>query len=282
MARTPLRLDTVAPDYPRRFGDRERKLIEALQTDKNIEELFEAPECYDPFSRKAVGSPVAFSSKTEPLAEDEFTFRVGKTTFQGHVIAAESTGTTEFNLPYVSADGLEMAASGENDHITSVELTNGIVGGLGCAYTVGSLPDGKAVIFEAKIKIDGVSEVTELWCGFRKAEAFNTDPDGYDEMACFNIGEDADGQIEIHTILNGAATTRTDTTETDWADAAEKALRVEVANDGVCTFTIDGAAPAVTQAFTFDSGEVIVPFVALTPETGDPGVSISEWRCGVK
>ena len=108
-------------------------------------------------------------------------------------------------------------------------------------------------------------------------------------MAAIHIGETgatvADGQFNIATILNNVATVYTDTTLTDAADATEYALRVEVANNGACTFKIAGSVPTVTKAFSFDSGEKIIPF--LFAETtaasthGDPGIIISSWKCGV-
>ena len=93
--------------------------------------------------------------------------------------------------------------------------------------------------------------------GFRKAEAYQTNLDDYDEMAVLNV---ISGNITIETILNAGSTTSTDTTD-NWADAATHELKVMVAADGTVTYAIDGADPTVTAAFSFDAGEVVIPFM---------------------
>ena len=226
------------------------------------------------------------------MAGNEIAFHTSKHTFLAHVQSVQ--GTAIHSFPSVSAAGLEVTTDSDaTSGITGWEITNGILATSKAAYTVGSLPQGKAIFLEANILIDDISDVTEMALGFRKAEAFQVAVDNYDEMASFNVGADADGQIEIHTILNAAATAETDTTETDWADAKAYRLRVEVKNDGKCKFLLTAATasaaaaaaadlrePTITASFTFDDGEVIVPFLFLACETGDPGVSISSWEVG--
>lgn len=270
MARTPLTIETLlAGEYPKRFNKRELKLIEALLSDQNIDEDFQQALIVSNMDN-------ADGSVYTGAAGEECSFHTGKNAFEFHQAAVATPAVV---TPFQSADGLEVKPVAAAD---ALEITNGITALSKAAYTVGSFPEDKTIFFECTVKIDDISDVTELAVGFRKAEAYQAAVDDYDEMAAFNIGQDADGQIEIHTILNNAATAETDTTETDWADGGEHTLRVEVANDGVCTFKYDGAEPTVTATFTFDSGEVIVPFLFLDTETGDPGVSVSAWKCGVK
>lgn len=275
MARIPLGIESdAAGSYQTRLSKRELKVLETLRDETNVNDSFE--------SAVTVGSinQVDGAAYTGAAAEV-----VGVTTSKAQYemyVSSVATGAAVVG-PYCVGAGLEiklMAGGTGPDHI---ELGHGITADSQAAYTVGSLPGGKTIFFETQVTIDDISDLTQLWMGFRKAEAYQaTDPDAYDEMACFNIGEDADGQIEIHTILNNAATTTTDTTETDWADGNTKTLRVEVADNGVCTFLIDGAAPTVTASFTFDSGEVIVPFFRADSETGDPGINIGTWKVGSK
>ena len=100
--------------------------------------------------------------------------------------------------------------------------------------------------------------------GFRKVEALNADVHAYDEMAgLFPIS----GNISIQTILNNAATVTTDTTD-DWADAGIHTLGVYVDKAGAVTYTIDGAAPTTTAAFSFDAGEVVTPFLHFLQASG--------------
>jgi len=259
----------AAGEFPTRLNKRERKVLDTLRKETNITDTFEQAFVVSNIDN-ADGS--AYTGATG----EEVGFSTGRNSFECHQAAVNAAAVV---TPFQSADGLEVKPVAGAD---ALEVGNGISSKSKAAYVVGSLPSSSPVFFEAVIKIDDISDVTELGFGFRKAEAYQAAVDNYDEMASFNIGQDADGQIEIHTILNGAATAETDTTETDWADTEEKTLRIEVANDGTCTFSIDGSAPTITASFTFDSGEVIVPFLFLDTETGDPGVSVSSWEVGSK
>lgn len=178
-----------------------------------------------------------------------------------------------FKAPYVSSDGLELTVSSAGD---ALEITNGTTSRARQTFTVGQAN----FYFKTTFKIDDISDVTELFAGLRKVEAYQADPDNYDEMAAFNIGKDADGQLEIHTILNGASPSETDTTETDWANGGEHTLQINVDRDGTCTFRYDNEEPTVTATFKFDDGEVLMPFLHMNTETGDPGTSISLWEAG--
>ncbi len=160
----------------------------------------------------------------------------------------------------------------------ALELTNGITSLSKAAHTVGSLKQPK-IFFQTKIKIDDISDVTEMFIGFRKAEAYQVDPDSYAAVAAFHIGATDDGRISITTSVSSTETV-VDTTLTDWGDGDEKTLRIEVQNDGKCSFFVDGATPTVTASFSFTAAEVIVPFIHMNSETGDPGVSISQYQVG--
>ncbi len=261
--------DTVS-NYQRKANARERKLAEAILYSENID---------DDFSSALVCSNFDNTDGTiyTGAAGEKIGVHSGRAGYEYYCAA----GTAAVVAPYQSADGLEV-----KPQITAgaVEMTNGTTALSRAAHVVGSLlaTDAKEIYFKTKIKIDDISDVTELWVGMRKAEAYQADPENYDELVAFNIGKDADGQIEIHTILNGATTVETDTTETDWANGGEHTLEIRVTNGGVVSFLYDGATPTVTKAFTFDSGEVILPFLHLDTETGDPGVSISEWKVGYR
>lgn len=261
----------AAAVYPQRMSSQQKKLFEAVKYDTNIEENFDSQLCVSSVDKEG-----ALLATSTPAAGDEIVMYSRKNPFEMHVMSIN--GTPVHSFPFVSADGLELNVDDDaTNGITGIEISNGIVTNCSAALTVGTDHD---IFFEAVVKIDDISDVTELWMGLRKAEAYQVDPDNYDEMCAYNVGKDADGQIEIHTILNNGATSETDTTEADWADGNEKTLLIKVDKNGLCSFQIDGSEPAVVPSFSFDSGEVIVPFVALTAETGDPGVSISSWKAG--
>lgn len=262
--------DTIS-NYQRKLNKREAKLAEAILYSENID---------DDFSSALIVSNMDNADGTvyTGAAGEELGLHSGRAAYEMHVAAAATPAVV---TPFQSADGLELKPVAAAD---ALEITNGITAQSRAAHVVGSLlaTDSKEVYMSAKIKIDDISDVSELAVGWRKAEAYQAAVDNYDEMATINVGGAADGRIDLQTILNGSATVVTDTTEADWADGETKTLEVRVNNAGVVSYRIDGSQPTVVAAFTFDAAEVIVPFCFLDTETGDPGVSISEWKVGYR
>lgn len=135
-----------------------------------------------------------------------------------------------------------------------------------------------------KITLDDVSGVNPLWVGFRKKAAYGATFTSYSDYAVIGIGASA-GQIYTNTELNGAGNTATDTTQT-WADATTRVLEVRVDINGVVTFYIDGYAPTVTQALTFDAGDEMIPtvYALQSADIGTPSllefaaVATNNWR----
>ena len=122
--------------------------------------------------------------------------------------------------------------------------------------------------------------------GFRKVEDFNdghvpilkaaSAGDGvYTDFAAFGVMGDTN--LEIMTDLNGSGTsTNTDCGASVPVDAQNCRLRITVSSAGVVTYSfvvnaVAGAgtlaAPATTAAFTFDDGDVIVPYIATMSDT---------------
>ena len=261
-------------NYPTGFGKRELKLLETAREDhKNILESWDAPLVWS-----SVDQEGALLATSTPAAGDEIAFRTTKHTFLAHIQSVN--GTPVHSFPFVSANGLELNTDDDvTNGILGWEITNGILGTSKCAYTIGSFSEpAKKIFFEATINETDISDITKLFIGFRKAEAFQASVDDYDEAAA--IGIDDSGNIDIMTILNGAGTDTVDTTQNK-TEATAITLRVTVANNGKVEFFIDGAKPTVTTTFTFDSGEVIIPFLHFVADTGDPGAYVSVWRCGV-
>lgn len=161
-------------------------------------------------------------------------------------------GTQTILAPVFSASGLNIAMDQTNND--GVELTNGITSRGKQTFTVGTDP---GFYFTATLTIADVSGTDDLAVGFRKAEAYQANVDDCDEAAFLNV---ISGAIKIETILNNAATTTTDTTQTV-ADAGTVTLTVKVSSSGQVTYEINGAAPTVTANYTFDNGEVVVPFL---------------------
>jgi len=287
MARIPLGITSDAPgNYQTRLNNREKKVLETLREERNVNLTFKNQPVYS--SMTAAGTVVP----TEATAADVIPMTLDGESAELHLSVVETTGTALYACPNVaSANTLSCPLDADvTDGPTAQEITFGVTSGSKCAYTVGSFPQAKTIMLEATIAVADVSDLDQFFFGWRKAEAYQAEPDNYDEMAAFHVGETGatvdDGYISIATILNGAATTYTPTTETDWADTGSHTLKIEVDNDGTCRFYYDGAEPTATATFSFDSGEVIVPFFFYEntsgSTTGDPTITVSALKCGTK
>lgn len=159
---------------------------------------------------------------------------------------------TIIGLGSLSTTGCSVAGDQTDNDGREVAFAGGITSRAPRAYTV-----GRAFFARLKFSIAVVAGTDDCAFGFRKAEAYQTNLDDYDEMAVLNV---ISGDIKIETILNAGATSTIDTTE-NWADTESHELRVDVAANGAVTFAVDGAAPSTTAAFTFDAGEVVIPFM---------------------
>ena len=222
----------------------------------------------------------------EAAAGAEIAMHTQKAGYEQHLAVVESSGTATYSFPKVTTSGLSLPLDANvTDGVTAAELTTGITSRSPGACTVGA---GVSMFVECELSIADISDLEQLIVGFRKAEAYQADPDNYDELAAIHIGETgatvADGQINILTILNNGATVYTDTTLADWADGGQHTLRVTVSGSGKVTFLVDGAVPTVTKVFSFDDGEVVVPFIYYQntsgSTTGDPGIVLLSYKAG--
>lgn len=200
-------------------------------------------------------------------AGDENVMVFPENAFEYHIL-----GTQTILAPSLTATGLNIGMDQtDND---GVEISQGIFSNAKHAYTVGT--DG-AFFLSVQFKIADVSGTDDCAIGFRKAEAYQANIDDYDEMAALNV---ISGNITIETILNNASTTSTDTTD-DWADGETHTLTVIVDAEGAVYYEIDGAVPTTTASFTFDEGEVVVPFLYFLNASDVAGaVELITWECG--
>lgn len=265
----------------RRMGAREKQALTQATLGRFCKDEFESGQPVISAVDKNAGTLLP----AEAAAGAEIAFSTRHGSYEQHLAVVESTGTALYAFPTISADGLELPLDANvTDGVTAQEITNGINASSPCAFTVGT---DRPFYFECKVKIDDVTDLEELFVGFRKAEAYQADPDSYDEMAAFHIGETggtvADGQVNLATILNNGSTSYTDTTEDDWADGETHTMKIVVLKSGEVEFIWDGAAPSTTASFKFDAGEVVVPFLYADntsgATTGDPGVTIVSWKC---
>ena len=232
------------------------------------------------------------------------------TPVQGSIIGAHTVAASGFMVEgtIVATDtnstvaGLNLqgdAATGDN---TGMEL---IIGGTQfgghAACTIGT----HALTFDATFHSVDFTDQDCVSIGFRKIEEFETEHaatvaaasgDGlYTDYVTFGI-QSAD-DVQIASRLNDGSTAYVDSTQATAATGNHR-FRIEVTKAGVVTFSHIGAAvmdagtlaaPSVTQAFTFDSGDIVVPYLSILSVnqnsaillksievTRSPGISYSE------
>jgi hypothetical protein len=238
-----LRVNTGAPSSPQKY----------------IHEMFNVP--FSIANGNAGGIPLGAAGSTNMLV-----------LANGNFFVYVPKGTQTLLGPIWVNPGINIACDlTDND---GLELHHGIGANTPFQFVVGADP---AFFVRCRFTIADVSGTDDCAVGFRKREANQANIDDYDEMAVLNV---ISGAVYSETILNNAATTATDTTET-WIDGATHSLTVKVSSAGVVTYEYDDEAPATVAAFTFDNGEVVVPFFFFLHATTAPGaITILEWECG--
>lgn len=183
-------------------------------------------------------------------------------------------GTQTITAPTIAAGGgLDMGSMDQTAN-DGLELNHGINSAQKTAFIVGTDP---AFFFRVRFSIADVSGTDDCAIGFRKVEANQANVDDYADMAALNV---ISGNINIETIVGGAATVTTDTTN-NWADGETHELKVLVDADGVVTYEIDGEAPTTTAAYTFTDGLTVMPFFYFLQDIDIAGsVPILTWECG--
>jgi hypothetical protein len=168
--------------------------------------------------------------------------------------------------PVMDATGL--LVSGDLTATEGFEYNWGVLATSRHAFTIGT---SAAFFMEMKYTVADVSGAAPYMIGFRKQEANNATLATYTDYAMIGLDAVASvGNVVIKTELNSAGTTNTNTTDA-WADAASHTMRINVSAAGVVTYLIDGVAPSVTAAFTFDNTDVVMPFFRLEHQAGAPG-----------
>jgi hypothetical protein len=129
------------------------------------------------------------------------------------------------------------------------------------AFTIGT---DAAFFIQGSFITQDASGTDPLIIGFRRAAAYNATLANYTDFATIGlVGTANPNTIFITTQLNTGGAVSTNTTQTV-ADATRVQFKVSVSAAGVVTYQVNYAAPTVTAAFTFDSGDVVIPFVRFT------------------
>jgi len=222
-------------------------------------------------------SPILQSAATTGAAPSGATGATNIMMMQGGEIWEEfilGAGQTII-APRMGADGLLISLDQADDE--GAEFNPGARNNTKYSYTIGTSP---AFAFEAELTAADVSGCDPLIIGFRKVEANNATFADYTDYASIGLSATDGANIWLLTELNAGGQTATDTTDT-WLDTETKTLKVLVSAAGVVTYTIDGLAPTVTAAFTFDTGDVVIPFVRFLHATVAPGdINWVSFQCG--
>ena len=182
-------------------------------------------------------------------------------------------GTQTITAPVITVDGLNLGSMDQTAN-DGLELNHGILSSQIPSYIVGTDP---AFFVRARFSIADVSGTDDCAFGFRKVEANQANIDDYSDMAVLNV---ISGDIKIETIVGGAATVTTDTTQ-NWADGETHELVVYVDESGAVTYTIDGSAPTVTAAYSFTNALNVMPFFYFLQDTDIAGaVPLMVWEVG--
>lgn len=196
----------------------------------------------------------------------------------GLTLLVENINTQTILAPAINATGMNYGYDQTNtDGIQWVTKANGSKGILNKDYfTIGTSP---AFYASLKLSIGTVAGTDDCVFGFRKDAAFQALADNYTDMAAINV---IAGTMWLNTIDDNAATTSTNTTDTV-ANATSVTLKILVSDAGVVTYTIDGAAPTTTAAFTIDDADDVVPFFYMINNATLAGaVVLQEFEAGLQ
>ena len=160
--------------------------------------------------------------------------------------------------------------------LTSLDLTNtegaeynfGVAANNKHQYTIGT---SAAFYIELQVNAADIGGLDPFLVGFRLEQANSGTYTDYTDFAAIGArATTAADVVVIATDLNNTGETYTNTTDA-WTDGQTKTFKVMVDAAGAVTYTIDGVAPTVTAAFTFDNGDVVCPFIHHVFGAASPG-----------
>jgi len=187
-------------------------------------------------------------------------------------------GTQTILAPRMSANGLAIEL--DNTNAEGVEYNFGARSNAKHAYTIGT---SAAFFFSATLTVVDLSGCAPLMVGFRRVAANNSVIADYTDYFCAGLNTATSiTEVVLLDELNGGGQTITNST-TVWTggDTGTTTIRVLVSAAGVCTYTIDGGAPAVTNAVTFDNADVVMPFIHFLNGADVAGeVALTAMSCG--
>jgi len=217
------------------------------------------------------------------------------TQVQGSMIAAHTVAASGFmvegTIPVTdtngTAAGLNLQGDAATADNTGMELIfGGTQHGGGASCTIGT----HGMVFDATFNSVDFTDQDCVAIGFRKAEEFQTGHQAiiaaasgdavYTDYVAFGVLSPDD--VQISTRLNDGTTAHVDSTQATAASGNHR-FQVTVSSAGVVTFAHIGAAvmsagtlaaPSTTKAFTFDDGDVVVPYLSILSTNADSAIHL--------
>jgi len=217
------------------------------------------------------------------------------TQVQGSMIAAHTVAASGFmvegTIPAVdtngTAAGLNLQGDAATADNTGMELIfGGTQHGGGASCTIGT----HGMVFDATFNSVDFTDQDCVAIGFRKTEEFQTGHQAiiaaasgdavYTDFVAFGVLSPDD--VQIATRLDDGTTAHVDSTQAT-ATSGNHRFQVTVSSAGVVTFAHIGAAvmsagtlaaPSTTKAFTFDDGDVVVPYLSILSTNADSAIHL--------
>ena len=217
------------------------------------------------------------------------------TQVQGSMIAAHTVAASGFmvegTIPVTDTNntvaGLNLQGDAATADNTGMELIfGGTQHGGGASCTIGT----HGMVFDATFNSVDFTDQDCVAIGFRKAEEFQTGHQAiiaaasgdavYTDYVAFGVLSPDD--VQISTRLNDGTTAHVDSTQATAASGNHR-FQVTVTSAGVVTFAHIGAAvmsagtlaaPSTTKAFTFDDGDVVVPYLSILSTNADSAIHL--------
>ena len=217
------------------------------------------------------------------------------TQVQGSMIAAHTVAASGFmvegTIPVTDTNntvaGLNLQGDAATADNTGMELIfGGTQHGGGASCTIGT----HGMVFDATFNSVDFTDQDCVAIGFRKAEEFQTGHQAiiaaasgdavYTDYVAFGVLSPDD--VQISTRLNDGTTAHVDSTQATAASGNHR-FQVTVTSAGVVTFAHIGAAvmsagtlaaPSTTKAFTFNSGDVVVPYLSILSTNADSAIHL--------
>ena len=211
-----------------------------------------------------------------------------------HTVAASGfmvEGTIPATDTNNTAAGLNLQGDAATADNTGLEIVFGGTqfGGYG-ACTIGT----HAMTFDATFHSEDWTDQDAVTIGFRKVEEFETGHGAilaaasgdalYTDFVAFGV-QSAD-DVQIASRLNDGTSSYTDSTD---ATAASKnhRFKISVPSGGVVTYSHIGAAvmdagtlaaPSSTEAFTFDDGDTVVPYLIVQSTSANSAILVKSLK----